>query len=169
LVCIRCRPCLALTLAMVLGFGLPSLMASMGLLAGEMPSLAGLAAAVATFALAGLYVSSLSTSGVRALLVSIPVVLGSVVLIRTVMGAALAQGARMLPGVHGRLLRRFPLAALSSRAPLIILLVGTAIVMLLWFGLVNHRSMERHTRRVCVQGVWLFSTLAIAAFLAMLM
>jgi hypothetical protein len=157
LVCIRCRPCLALTLAMVLGFGLPSLMASMGLLAGEMPSLAGLAAAVAT------------TSGVRALLVSIPVVLGSVVLIRTVMGAALAQGARMLPGVHGRLLRRFPLAALSSRAPLIILLVGTAIVMLLWFGLVNHRSMERHTRRVCVQGVWLFSTLAIAAFLAMLM
>jgi hypothetical protein len=154
---------------MVLGFGLPSLMASMGLLAGEMPSLAGLAAAVATFALAGLYVSSLSTSGVRALLVSIPVVLGSVVLIRTVMGAALAQGARMLPGVHGRLLRRFPLAALSSRAPLIILLVGTAIVMLLWFGLVNHRSMERRTRRVCVQGVWLFSTLAIAAFLAMLM
>jgi hypothetical protein len=156
----------ALTLAMLLGFALPSLLASIGLLGGEMPSMAGLAVTVAAFGFVGLYVSSFSTSGVRALLASIPVVLGSVIAIRTVTGVALAQVARLLSGVHARSpQRQFLLVALHSWTPrIIVAFVGTAIVMLLWFGLVNHRSMERRTRRIVIQGVCLFSTLAIAGF-----
>jgi hypothetical protein len=104
-----------------------------------------------------LYVSSLSTSGVRALVLSIPFLLGAPVTARLVVEVLVRFDIR--PGkfsvVHAHLGRE--LLSLG-------LLAGLA-AFLLFLGMQNHRTADRQTRRVVAQltgiaGVVAFAVIA---------
>ena len=132
-----------LSLALLLAFGLPVLLTSIN------PGLDGfrwqtLAVAVILLTSGSLYVSSVSASGLWAMLVSLSVVFGV---------------------VWFAIFLRFQLSVVSGRgfnadlirldSALDLTLVAIFLALLLRFALVNHRSAERAVRRIWTQGLWL--------------
>ena len=149
----------ALALALLLGLGLPVLVVWIS------PSILGvrldasLVALVVLLTTVALYVSSFSASGVRALLVSLPVVFGltlfAALVIRPLVGAMLADPSRMLGTAalsSGRLTRSFTrlLPAVAT-----VLFAAGFVAAALGAGLANHRSAERSARRLWKQGFWI--------------
>lgn len=108
---------------------------------------------VAVLTIASLYVSSLSSSGVRALALAFPAGFVAVLFLRTVDWLWY-----QLPLPRASLLE---LAGLSLRSGWFVMGPGL-IVLLAAFGFANHRSAERSTRRVCVQVGWIAAYLAVA-------
>jgi hypothetical protein len=94
---------------------------------------------------AGVYVSSLSSSGVRALLVSLPV-----------SSAVLFAGFTLSSGLYWRL------------TPLSLLFLTAFVALALYLALLNHRSSERSVRRVGLQVFVMAGCLALAAALTTL-
>jgi hypothetical protein len=97
------------------------------------------------FTTAGLYVSSLNSSGVRALLVSLPVSL-----------VVLFVGVSFLSGLRWEL------------TPLSLVLLAAFVWSALYFALLNHRSSERGVARIGLQVGVMAGCLAFAAALATL-
>jgi hypothetical protein len=132
----------ALGLAMLLAVALPALLTSLS--GGHVRIAEGFACAILLLTAVSLYVSSLSTSGVRALLLSVPVSLFVV----------------------------FPVIAFVSRLGWVELtlpvvgLFALALAVVLYFALLNHRSAERGVWRICVQVFCIAGCFAFCAVLA---
>ena len=131
-----------LGLALLLAFGLPVLLTSIN------PGLEGfrwplLVVAVVVLTSGGLYVSSVSASGLWAMLASLSAVFGVVwfgLFLKFRLSEMLGRGFNLdLP----------PDSALD------LMLAVAFVVLLLWLALVNHRSAERAGRRIWAQGLWL--------------
>ncbi len=121
-----------LGLAGLLSFGFPVVLA-----AGHVGVNAWHAGAIILLTTGSLYVSSLCRSGLRALMVSAPVML------------ALSVLSLYSAGVYG-----------SPRALLAVPLAGV-VALMLWFALENHRSAEHGARRVCQQVMWMAGCLGL--------
>ncbi len=157
---------MALCLALVLGAALPWIVMLAGP-ANEGEMRAGSALwrqallQVGLLTSGSLYLSSLSTSGVRAVAMSFTVSAG----------AAMATAPLSVLGL--RLLRAFSVAPHSW--PLILgpvmtqvlaaLIVAAFILVVLRFAAINHRSAERGTRRVWSQASWMGASFAVAVLL----
>ena len=120
-----------LGLAGLLSFGLP-----VALAAGDVGVNAAHAGAIIFLTTGSLYVSSLCRNGLRALMVSAPVMLALGVL-------------SVIAGVYG-----------SPRALLAVPLAGV-IALMLWFALENHRSAGQGAGRVCRQVMWMAGCLGL--------
>ena len=153
-------------LALVLGVGLPALLMWINPALGDMRINAWLGFSVVLIAALGLYVSSLSTSGVRALLLSLPVGC-AVVLFAAFVGEGVGWAGglvysrgisplRAAPPTDHLALFRTLLSALMWLRPdrLLTLLVIPFIALVLRFALANHRSGERPAGRVWNQALW---------------
>jgi hypothetical protein len=149
----------ALTLAIGLGFALPVVLGRALLLIPGAPLVhVTLLAAVLVLTVAGLYVSSLATSGLSAALVSVPAVAVFFVVLR-VSGEWTAMLLSRMPRAGapvGMVLgsRSVPVAGLAI---VIAALLGALV---LRFGLANHRSSDRSLQRVCLQCVCIAGTAA---------
>jgi hypothetical protein len=118
---------------------LPFLLASLSPTAGGLRVNFWYVGMVIILTAGSLYVSSLCSSGLRALLMSLPVFLAVLVLFN-VLGPAI----------------RF-------YAPPMLGLATVFVVLVLRFGLVNHRSSERGIARIWRQAIWLSGSMALAA------
>lgn len=137
--------------------------------------------AVVMLTTVGLYVSSVSTSGLQAMLFSSTALLGAAFFVRLVveslapMASALARPfSEVLPlvvvrridniALHGDLLSIMGhgLVVVRRIDQLALLLVAGFIVLALRFALVNHRSADRPAGRVVTQVGWLAVYVAIA-------
>jgi hypothetical protein len=109
-----------------------------------------------------LYVSSLSASGLRALVVSFPAIFAAAVLVTSAMNMVWWTFARLMldpagPRLGVRVQRTLPAAAYEA---IFVALVGGFVLLLLLLGFQNHRSADRRPKRVLPQ------IASIAAFLA---
>lgn len=109
----------------------------------------------------GLYVSSVSSSGVQALIASGPAVLSMAVLLQ-VIGVAVLSVAQMagIGSGHNDLL-----VALGPWAASVVGLL--LVAMLLRFALANHRSSERAPSRLWRQILWMSGSVAVAMLVAL--
>jgi hypothetical protein len=137
---------LCVILAMALPMAMIFVYQGVGSLAVNLP-MAGMAILLAGV---GLYVSSLSTSGVKALLISGPAALSLVVLIPLVADVVLGAG---------RLLGMWITHDAFGRG-VIVLIAVIVFSLLLRFGLTNHRSSDRSARRIWRQILWLAGSVA---------
>ena len=119
-------------LTALLSFGFPVVLA-----AGHVGVNAWYAGAIIMLTTGSLYVSSLCRSGLRALMVSAPVML------------ALSVFSLYSAGVYG-----------SPRALVAVPLAGV-VALTLWFALENHRSAEHGAGRVCRQVMWMAGCLGL--------
>jgi hypothetical protein len=149
-----------LSLALILGVGVPMLVSllvsySEGLTWQPRRVKEMLAVALVLTSCA-LYVSSLSSSAVRAMVNSIPIVIAGAVVTTTVGAMVMSIGHRYIAGPHGQnryvdteLLRSFQLNSTSFYLWVAASLAG----MFLWFAFTNHRSTERRVGRAALQVV----------------
>ncbi len=147
-----------LALALLLAFGVPAMLAfanpalDMGRFVRPEP-----AAAVAVLTIGSLYVSSLNTSGLRALLVSLPAIVVAVLFLEFLFeypGAAVfAIISRQFSGVAA------PVAIRTTQLRLMgwlrLLLSVGFLVMVLRLALTNHQSADRTAARVWTQVIWM--------------
>jgi hypothetical protein len=134
---------MALALAVTLGIGWPDLLAYLHPSADDFHVNAWSAGLVIALTVGSLYVSSLCTSGVKALVLSLPgtfLVTGLLVVLSWA-----SQAQAVVPARHA--------AELSIWLSLGLALGFLAI--LLWFGMSNHRSGERGVSRVWRQALWM--------------
>jgi ABC-2 family transporter len=104
-----------------------------------------------------IYISSLSSSGVRAMVLTLPIGVAIELWLRAV-GGAMRWGTSRLAGQY---MADIVTGVVATRAvdPADIIMFTTRAFaltlapLLLWFGFVNHRSTERSVRRIVVQGV----------------
>jgi hypothetical protein len=162
---------LAVGLALVLGVGLPVALSHIHLaediraqgtpIFWNSPWVARMSWTIVMLTVASLYVSSLCTGGVRAIVASLPVIFAG----------GLIYGFFSTPYLGGRMwlstqlfgvprLRRTPqdfmgpIAFMNSVETYLLLAAGAAVALLLLrFGLSNHRSAERGLQRVVKQSV----------------
>lgn len=135
----------AVGLAMLLAVALPALL--LFLSGGHVRVAEEFACVILLLTAVSLYVSSLSTSGVRALCVSVPV---SFLMVVPVMAFLTRVGGveLTLPGVG---------------------LFALALAVVLYFALLNHRSAERGGWRICVQVFCIAGCFVFCAVLAMIL
>jgi len=155
-----------LSLALVLGVGVPMLVTflfsfSEGLTAWHPRRVEKTLAAAVLLTSCCLYVSSLSSSAVRAMVNSIPAVIAGTVFVTISMALVMSIGYRVIAGPHGpsryvdgELLRSFEPSSAGLYVWLALLVAG----MFVWFALTNHRSTERRLQRVALQLVTLIVT-----------
>lgn len=169
----------ALGLAVLLAFGLPALLLAITggpdqLEFGEELAVA-LIAAVVVFA-AALWVSSFSTSGMRALLTAVPILAAGVFALMALGNAAyLSSRGAIRPlarAVHAVLQPDWKSLQLATELIGILMAAGLA-VLLLTHAAANHRSADRGRPRISRQaigiiayGVFFFLAMAILSFLA---
>jgi hypothetical protein len=138
------KAAMALALAVTLGIGWPDLLAYLHPSADDFHGNAWSAGAVIALTAGSLYVSSLCTSGVKALLLSLPgsaLVVGLLVFLTSV-----SQAQAVVPDHH------------AAEQLTIWLSLGLALgflAMLLWFAMRNHRSAEHGISRVWRQAIWM--------------
>lgn len=123
--------------------------------------------AVVLLTVCGLYLSSWSTSGVRALVLSIPVTFaGAAFLPYIVEWAAWITWSILKPRGWGRP-RHLDLTALVLFASnyFWVVVLGGLFVLLLWFALQNHRRAERSVGEMLRQGMWIAGLLTVAVLL----
>jgi hypothetical protein len=150
----------AIGLAVLLGVGLTVLLAYVGSAGDELPraaqvwrQLAEATVAIVLLTTASLYVSSFSPSGVRALVLCVPVIVGALLFVRAVVWVSIWS----VPVVS----RTAAYSRLNEGAVLL-LLSALAASLFLWFGLVNHRSAERNFRRAGPQMVSIAALLVLS-------
>ena len=155
-----------LSLALVLGVGVPMLVSflfsySEGPAAWHPRRVKEMLAAAVLLTSCSLYVSSLSSSAVRAMVNSIPIVIAGSVFVTTSVVLMMSIGYRVIAGPYGQnrvvnreLLRSFEVNSAGSYVWLALLVAG----MFVWFALTNHRSTERRLQRVALQLVTLIVT-----------
>lgn len=135
---------MALALAMTLGIGWPDLLAYLHPSADDFHLNAWSAGVVIALTVGSLYVSSLCTSGVKAVLLSLP---GSALLVGLLAFlTSVSQAQAVVP------------ARQAAEQLTIWLSLGLALgflVMLLWFAMRNHRSGERGVSRIWRQAIWI--------------
>jgi hypothetical protein len=109
-----------------------------------------------------LYVSSLSTSGLRALLVSLTAMFGATLFLVESPGSAVFGAL-----VHGGVVPLFGVswADHSFMRVLALLLAAGFLAMVLRFALANHRSADRPAGRVWKQAIWMAGCLTIGVIL----
>ena len=157
-----------LSLALLLGVGVPMLVTflfsvSEGPTAWHPRRVKEALAAVVLLTSCCLYVSSLSSSAVRAMVNSIPAVIAGAVFVMTSVALVMSIGYRLITGPYGQnrivnheLARSFDM----SSAALYVWLAVPVAAMFLWFAFTNHRSMERQVPRVALQVLALVFTAA---------
>jgi hypothetical protein len=141
----------ALILAVALGVGLPAVVAYVHPSADEFRVNTWSAGVVLALTAGSLYVSSLCASGVKALLLSIPgtgLVIGLLVFLSWMIDRSFAVFREAQSVVPTR-----PAAELSMWVSLGLALGFLAV--LLWFGMINHRSGERGASRIWRQAIWM--------------
>jgi hypothetical protein len=153
-----------LGLAVVLGAGLPWLVDRVSLSQETRPfgfyAAFGVAGIVGLLTTCSLYISSLCSSGVRAMVLSFPAMLGAVVFLRTVTWAWLGVSQMIGLSSVGLLRGYVPRDAAARAAAALLVVLGTAlIVLLLGLAYRNHCSADRNAARVIRQAI------LIAAFL----
>ena len=146
---------MALGLTLVLAVGLPVLLGYLSASAGALridPSYIG---AVIVMAAGSLYVSSLCSSGLRALLMSLPVSLIVIVLFH-VLTSAPYWGLN----AFGKLTRSGALSIERYEARLMPVVWVVFVAVALRLAFLNHRSSERGATRVWRQLIWTFGAIA---------
>jgi hypothetical protein len=150
----------AFGMALRFGVGLPVLLNQLTPVEGfRIRMSADLAVLIVLLTASSIYISSLSSSGVRAMVLSLPI------------GMAVAYFVQMASGALRWVTLQFagPLMADIITGAVVPLSVGPADVLifaargfsltlaplLLWFGFVNHTSSERTTRRIFQQIAWI--------------
>jgi hypothetical protein len=113
-------------------------------------------------AITSLYASSLSTSGVRALILSVPFVLGGWFFFRLGVGG----GMQALRAAHAGRLRGYP-AGDQTAVAIFFASVGVLAALLLRFGYLNHRSVDPPLARAVRQVPWLAAFVVVAVALVM--
>ena len=145
--------------ALVCGVGLPLLLFRI-LPAGGfqiVPLSRDFAMVIVLLTAGSIYISSLSSSGVRAMVLALPIGVAIELWIRAV-GNAMRWGTSMLAGRYMGDIVTGVVATRSVDPGDIVLFTVRAFALtltplLLWFGFVNHTSSERSVRRIVVQGV----------------
>lgn len=157
----------AMVVALLLGLCLPLLLQRVGpapLPWGSRTALASVSApltvTIVSLTACGLYLSSLTTSGVRALVLALPVIAGW-----SIFTWGLGWGL-------ARLVRLFDLSIRYRHDPYpsVIAILAGLVALLLYFAFVNHRTPDRSPARVAAQiGVlvlyWIASAIAATVFL----
>jgi hypothetical protein len=106
----------------------------------------------------GLYVSSLCSSGLRALVVS-PLATFSTLALGAILGeVSHGLAVRLILPAFGR--TRGPGLA-TVAAPLSLALAGGFLCLVLWLAFVNHRSVDRRAARIAQQLTWIVGYLAV--------
>jgi ABC-type transport system involved in multi-copper enzyme maturation permease subunit len=152
-----------MALTVLLGVGLPLLLMRVSpspddkTLAVQMPLLT---VALIVSVTVSLYVSSVSASGVRALVVAVPSVLGLFVFVR-VIAAAIRMTVPSL-GPSGRHLFRGPLWFYNYIGVIALVGVGALILLVLRFAAINHTLADRSIRRISQQLAWVAGALIFA-------
>ena len=155
-----------LALAFAFGIGLPALLIYIDPSAIEFRDALAVwrqtAVMIVLLTTGSLYVSSLSTSGLRALVVSFPTLFGTAVLFTWTMNFVWWTFARLVldpagPRLSVRGQRSLPAAAYEA---IVLALVGGFVLLLIVLAFQNHRSTDRRLKRVLPQ------IACIAAFLA---
>ncbi len=149
----------AVGLALLLALGVPALLASINpALDLERFLQPQLAAGVALLTVGSLYVSSLSTSGLRALLVSLPALIGAALFLQFL---AEYPGSAVFRGLRGTV--PVPPIQVSLRVVTVLepILTGGLLALMLRFALTNHRSADRTADRVLKQLLWMAGCLTV--------
>jgi hypothetical protein len=136
---------MALGLAMLLGVGLPALLQSISAAADDLRINVWFAGTVVLVTAASLYVSSLCASGLRAVLTSISVLVAASLVVPF---AREFVRPLVVWSVDSALTATQHDALRSWTELLAIALAAGFLPLVLWFGLVNHRSAERGLTRV---------------------
>jgi hypothetical protein len=131
-----------LGVVVVLGLALPALLAVLKPSIEPMRINWGFAATLLIGAAVSLYVSSLSGSGLKALLIAVPAAFAVLPVLAVGEGAAFALvGLVRVPSI-----RVSPLAGFDDRV--LALEAAVLITLLLRFALINHRSLDGNVKRV---------------------
>lgn len=152
----------AFGVVVVLGLALPALLAVLKPSIEPMRINWGFAATLLIASAVSLYVSSLSASGLKALLIAVPAAFAVLPVLAVGEGAAFALvGLVRVPTVHVSLLAGYDDRVLALEAAVL-------ITLLLRFALINHRSLDGSVKRVWRQlGLVLgFMTLSAITFTA---
>lgn len=139
----------SLGLALLLGVGLPTLLIGFVTPPDGSPSMlaalrVNLVLLVLLLTAASLYISSLVSSGVKAMAWSLPAGIGAAMFIQTAQGAIVEVSTKLgspLPADYAE-------ASIAGARVLTVLIVPV----LLWFGYVNHTAAEHPVRRTLIQG-----------------
>jgi hypothetical protein len=131
-----------LGLVLALAVGLPALLMSIHPALGDDHPNELFAGFVIVLTVISLYVSSISASGIRALLFAIPVVAGGMLTIN-------------------RLVLFLPFRSFEGRVSLSLVLLAGLLAVLLRLALANHRSADLGARRVSIQAMFLSGCLAL--------
>jgi hypothetical protein len=134
---------ITLGLALLLGAGLPALLGNLDPSARPVRFNAPFAGITVLLTAASLYVSSLCASGLRAVVTSLSAIVVGLLAVRFVVDffprAFASSVATVLTATQHEMLR-------SWTEPLLALAGAGFVSLLLWFGLMNHRSAERSGR-----------------------
>jgi hypothetical protein len=126
----------ALGLVLLLALGLPSLLTWLQSSSGDVHANAWVVAIVIAMTVVGIYVSSVSSSGIRALMFAVPIIAG-------VPTTALSFSRTVLQNF-------VPFRDLDDRVVGSVLF-AVFVPLLLWLALQNHRSADRGAKRVWLQ------------------
>ena len=149
----------ALSLALLLGFVLPvALLAIFSSRPGPGPGDMSLVLLVIMLTSSSLYISSLVSSGVKAMTWTLPAGIGAAMFIQTTRSAIASASTRL----------GSPVPADTAEASLVASQVLTLLLVpvLLWFGFVNHTAAEHPWRRTLAQVATLAVLMAIGVFAA---
>jgi hypothetical protein len=163
---------MACGLAVVLGVGLPALLMSLSPSISDPDLDARFVGVVIMVATVGLYVSSASTSGVRALLLSFPVICAMAVCATLVRNGS---NDVLYGNFNQALIDAMPTRLVGQRAAILlwgwvapslaVLLACAFMAIVFRFALINHRSAERYGARVWHQGSWIAGSLLLGVAL----
>jgi ABC-type transport system involved in multi-copper enzyme maturation permease subunit len=148
---------LTLGLAVLFGVGLPVVLNELRPLAGfrALRMTGDLVLLIVLLTASSLYISSLSSSGVRAMVLSLPAGLAVAFFVQIVSGALRWMTSRLAGPLMADIVTGA--AAPPSISPAEVALFAARpfslmlVFLLLWFGFVNHRSSERTIRRMFQQ------------------
>jgi hypothetical protein len=158
------KVCVVFASAMVLGIGFPVLLQSAAGLGGvnALPRHASIG--VVLLASGSLYISSLCRSGLWALLMSLPAVVGSALFIQLSFDWLAHPSYIAVRQLTGKPVPRFPVFYYLPPRALAYLLIAGVIALALRFAFINHRSADLAARRVWMQ-VIVMVTLAAAGII----
>jgi hypothetical protein len=145
----------------VLALLLPAALAIVSRSAGPMRINVAFAAVVMLLTGLGLYISSVSTSGVQALIISGPALLSMFVLLQMV-GLAVLSIGRMAGVAPDHIDLAVALGPWATSAIALLL-----VALLVRFALANHRSGERAPSRLWRQILWMSGSVAVAILVAL--
>jgi hypothetical protein len=155
----------ALGLAIVLGIGLPIVLLGIH---GSDDGFRGVGRvvrqtlpAVVLVTTSSLYVSTLCSSGIRAMVFALPAIVGTLLLFLSVYGPVSVAVYRRLVTWGGRPSREVFLSYLTAQRVAVLVLGASLVMLLLCYALDNHRTADRHIRRILSQAAGIAGLLAL--------